>query len=204
MFDQFHCWFPEVNSMSHLGDFRPISLARSLYKLMVKVLALRLRSIIDKLISPNKSTFLKRWMLVDIVVVVNWEIDLDKRYNKACLIFKLDFEKVYDWVNWNFLDYMLTKYGLCEKCRSWIRACMFSSNCTVLVNGYPTQEISIQRGLNHGYPLTPFMFLLVVEWLNCLVTRAKEIGIYSGFGVGKLGLALRLVFVNTLDSVPYP
>lgn len=161
---------------------------------MVKVLALRLRSIMDKLISPNKSTFLKGRMLVDTMVVVNEEINLDKRYKKACLIFKIDFEKVYDSVNWNFLDYMLTKYGLCEKCRSWMRACMFSSNFTVLVNGCPTQEISIQRGLNHRDPLIPFMFLLVVEWLNCLVTRAEEIGIYSGFGVGKLGLARRLFF----------
>jgi len=47
-------------------------------------------------------------------------------------------------------------------CR-WIRACVFCGNLSVLVNGSPTEEINIQRGLKQGDPLAPFLFLLVVE-----------------------------------------
>jgi hypothetical protein len=44
---------------------------------------------------------------VDGVVVVNEVVELAKKSNKDCLIFKVDFEKAYDSVYWGFLDYML-------------------------------------------------------------------------------------------------
>jgi hypothetical protein len=154
---------PKVDVPLGIGDFRPISLVSSLYKLVAKVLAGRLSTVMDKLISPNQSAFIKGRQLVDGVVAVNEIIDFARKEKKSCLIFKVDFEKTYDSVSWSYLDYMLVRFGFGVKWRSWIRACVFRGNLSVLVNGSPTEEINIQRGLKQGDPLAPFLFLLVVE-----------------------------------------
>jgi len=160
---------PKVSSPIRLGDFRPISLLGSLYKLVAKVLAGRLAPIMDKLISPNQSAFIKGCQLVDGVVAVNEIIDVARKKNKECLIFKVDFEKAYDFVSWSFLDYMMQRLGFTDRWRSWIRACVFCGRLSVLVNGCPTEEVNIHSGQKQGDPLAPLLFLLVVEGLSGLV-----------------------------------
>lgn len=99
-------------------------------------------------------------------------MDFAKKTGKQCLIFKVDFEKAYDSVNWNFLDYMMRRFGFCDKWKGWIKECIFSCICSVLVNGSLTEEIRIKRGLKQGDPLAPFLFLMVAEGLSGLVKSA--------------------------------
>jgi hypothetical protein len=161
MFDQFHgnaclpkgllsyfiTLIPKVERPSTLGEFRPISLLGCLYKLIAKVLAARLAKVMDSLVATTQSAFVKGRNLVDGVMVVNEVIDLAKKTGKACLVLKVDFEKAYDYVDWGFLEYMLRRYRFDDKWIEWIKACVFAGNLSVLVNGSPTSEISIQRGL---------------------------------------------------------
>jgi len=116
MFDQFHAnetlpksmlaffvtLIPKVSSPLELKDFRPISLLGCLYKLLAKVLARRLASVMNAIISPSQSAFLKGRHLVDGVLVINELVDYAKKVNKECLIFKVDFEKAYGSVDWGF------------------------------------------------------------------------------------------------------
>jgi len=129
----------------------------------------RLAPVMDSLISSNQYAFIKGRQLVDGVVTVNEIIDVTRKTEKECLIFKVDFEKAYDSVSWSFLDYMMRRLGFSERWCRWIRACVFCGNLSVLVNGCPTKEVNIQRGLKQGDPLAPFLFLLVVEGLSGLV-----------------------------------
>lgn len=72
--------------------------------------------------------------MVDGVTAINVVINLAKSARKVCLVFKVDFEKRYDPVSYNFLNYMLIKLSLSDKQRSWIRAYVFSRHLVVLVN----------------------------------------------------------------------
>jgi hypothetical protein len=198
MFDQFHgnasfpkgflsyfvTLFPKVHSPSLFSDFRPISLLGCLYQLVAKVLARRLAKVMDSVIASNQSAFIKGRNLMDGVVVVNEVVELAKRTNRECLIFK-DFEKAYDSVDWGFLDYMLHRFGFCEKWIDWIRACVLAGELSILVNGSPTPEINIQRGLKQGDPLAPFLFLLVVKGFSGVVRKAVDLDIFKGFSVGR-------------------
>jgi hypothetical protein len=109
---------PKILSPHVIGDFRPISLLGSLYKLVAKVLAKRLAAVMDPIISKNQSAFIKGRFLADEVVVVNEVVDLARRLKKECLILKVDFEKAYDSVSWSFLEYMLRRLGFGEKWRA--------------------------------------------------------------------------------------
>lgn len=67
---------------------------------------------------------------------------------------------------------------------------MFSSNLTVFVNGFPTQEISIQMGLKQCDPLAPFLFLLVAKGPSGLISRVVELHLLSGVRVGSSDLII--------------
>ncbi|WJX93184.1 hypothetical protein P8452_74743 [Trifolium repens] len=174
---------PKTISPHKLSDFRPISLLGSLYKLVSKVLAKRLGKVMDSIISQTQSAFIKGRNLADGVVVVNEVVDLAKRTKKECVIFKVDFEKAYDSVSWSFLDYMLKRIGFGNKWRAWIKACVCCGKLSVLVNGSPTEEVNISRGLKQGDPLAPFLFLLVSEGLSALSQKAVSLGFFKGFKV---------------------
>jgi hypothetical protein len=79
---------------------------------------------------------------------------------------------------------MLFRCGFCEKWVEWIRACVYAGNLSILVNGSPTGEINIQRGLKQGDPLAPFLFLIVAEGFSGVMRKAVEVGYFKGLSVG--------------------
>jgi hypothetical protein len=85
---------------------------------------------------------------------------------------------------------MLDRFGFCSKWKDWIQACVFSGSMSVLVNGSPSEEINIQRGLKQGDPLAPFLFLLVAEGLGGIMKRAVEMWRFNGFRVGNNDLVV--------------
>ena len=108
-----------------------------------------------------------------------------KRSGEEGVVFKIDFEKAYDHVDWGFLDHVLQRKGFSQKWRSWIRGCLSSSSFAILVNGNAKGWVKASRGLRQGDPLSPFLFTLVADVLSRLMIRAEETGIIEGFFVGR-------------------
>jgi hypothetical protein len=81
--------------------------------LNVKVLAGRLSKVMNSVVANTQTTFIKGRHLVDGVLVINEVVDLAKKSGRECLIFKVDFEKAYDSVDWGFLEYMLRRFNFC-------------------------------------------------------------------------------------------
>ncbi|KAJ0603386.1 putative RNA-directed DNA polymerase [Helianthus annuus] len=69
----------------------------------------------------------------------------------------------------------------------WIGACLKSSWASVLVNGSPTSEFKLQRGLRQGDPLSPFLFILAMEALEVIMKRADERGVFKGINLPNNG-----------------
>lgn len=113
------------------------------------------------------------------------------------MILKLDFEKSYDSVNWEFLLSMVSNFGFGGKWLGWIKEFLSSSRISVLVNVSPTEEFSPQGGLRQGDPLSPFLFNLVAEGLNLRLHRAKLLGLVKGALLGSNRMSIsHLQFVD--------
>lgn len=174
---------PKKKNPQGLGDFRPISLLGCIYKILAKVLATRLRNVLGTIIAHTQTAFLPGRYILDGVLVINEVVELATKSGKDCLIFKVDFEKAYDSINWSFLDYMMMRVGMDSKWRTWIKECAFKGDMSILINGSPTNEISIQKRLKQGDPLALFLFLLVVEGLARMMRNAVTLGLFKGFKI---------------------
>ncbi|GJY92863.1 putative RNA-directed DNA polymerase, partial [Tanacetum coccineum] len=107
-----------------------------------------------------------------------------KRKEKEASIFKVDFEKAYDSINWKFLLNII-RMGFGTKWYRWVETFLRSSTMSVLVNGSPSEEFGLERGVRQGDPLSPFLFILAAKGLNAIVSEAVEKGIFTGVKVGE-------------------
>ena len=138
---------PKVHSPQCLNDFRPISLVGCMDKVLAKVLANRLRTVIGNVVSDSHSTFVKGKQILDGILIANEVVDEDKRKNKELLKFKVDIEKAYDSVDLKYLDAVMENMNFPTSWRKWISECVGTATASALANGCSTKEFHIERGL---------------------------------------------------------
>nr|GFB51005.1 cysteine-rich receptor-like protein kinase [Tanacetum cinerariifolium] len=138
---------PKIIDANMVKDFRPISLIRSLYKVIAKTLTNRLVNVIGDLVNEVQSAFVAEQRISDGPFILNEVIQWCRKKKKHTLIFKVDFEKAYDSVRWDFLDDILNKFGFENKWRMWILSCLRSSRGSILVNSSTTEEFQFFKGL---------------------------------------------------------
>ena len=103
MFERMNASFltliPKKCNAVNVKDFCPISLVGSVYKLLSKVLANRLREVLDNLISKTQNSFVGGRQVLDSVLVANECLESRLKSRLPCVVCKLDIEKAYDHVN---------------------------------------------------------------------------------------------------------
>ncbi|GJU97790.1 RNA-directed DNA polymerase, eukaryota [Tanacetum coccineum] len=187
---------PKVLDPKFVNDYRPISLIGSLYKVVTKILAIRLSSVLDSLISEVQSAFLPNRQILDGPFVINEVLSWCKHKRHQAMIFKVDFAKAYDSVRWDFLDDVLLSFGFGLKWRSWILGSLSSGKASVLVNGSPTSEFQFHCGLKQGDPLAPYLFILVMESLHLSFARVVEAGIFKGLKLNNSVMVSHLFYAD--------
>ncbi|RVW46826.1 Transposon TX1 uncharacterized 149 kDa protein [Vitis vinifera] len=150
---------PKKNMSKRISDYRPISLITSLYKIIAKVLAGRLRGVLHETIHSTQGAFVQGRQILDAVLIANEIVDEKRRSGEEGVVFKIDFEKAYDHMSWDFLDHVLEMKGFSPRWRKWMRGCLSSVSFPVLVN--------------------------VADVLSRMLLKAEEKNVLEGFRVGR-------------------
>ena len=174
---------PKVKNPTCVSKFRPISLCNVLYKVILKVLANRLKKILPSIISPEQSAFILERLITDNVLAVYETLQTMQtqlKEKKGFMAVKLDISKAYDRMEWKYLEEIMKRLGFDTRWINLILMCVTSVRYSILVNGKPCGLITPQRGLRQRDPISPYLFLLCAEGLNALLKKAMEEGMVTG------------------------
>ena len=166
---------PKNSNAATVQQYRPISLCNVLYKIISKLLANRLKRVLYKIVSPWQTEFVPERIIQENTFIAQ-EIMYEMRKKKGkspWMGLKIDMEKAYDRLEWEFLHKVMKCFGFPEVWIQWVLQCITTPTFSILINGAPYRFFKSKRGLRQGDPLSPFLFVLAGEVLSRMIGRAS-------------------------------
>lgn len=146
---------------------------------MAKLLANRIKPLLNRLISSNQGGFIEGRHILDNVIQVQEIIQSSKQRKEKGMLIKLDMANAFDRVNRSFLYKILHSFGFSPHFVNLIVACTHNPWIAPLVNGRPTSFFQAQRGLRQGCLLSPFLYILMADSLSRKLSTEKILWIPS-------------------------
>jgi hypothetical protein len=174
---------PKLDKPTSFDDFRPISLCNCIYKIISKVISRRLKDILSRHISLEQFGFLKGRQIHEAIGVSQEGLHSLKSKKLKGAVIKIDLSKDFDRVNWLYIRMLLIHLGFGVAFMNWTMACLTSVSFSILINGVASSFFTVERGVRQGFPLSPLLFLLVVECLSRFLIEAKLAGTFRGIKI---------------------
>ena len=173
-----------------VNNYHPISLCNVSYKIITKVMITRLKSFLYLCISHNQGAFAPGRFIQDNILIAHelFACFNRKKGRMGDLAIKLDLEKAYDLLNWDYIKCILERFGFCQRWINLIMECITSTSFSVNINGESHGYFNASRGIRQGDPLSPYIFILCMEPLirslnDLAITPKSHIGLLtSPFG----------------------
>jgi hypothetical protein len=139
----------------------------------------RLRPLLQDIIGPMQSAFVPGRLITDNALIAFECLHAKKNGqngSKQFCAYKLDLTKVYDRVDWGFLEGSLKRLGFHSTWIQWVMECVSTISYTVYFNNVQLESFKPSRGLRQGDPLSPFLFLFVADGLSRLFKKETQQG----------------------------
>lgn len=167
---------PKKADALKVKDYQPISLIHSFAKLVSKIMANWFAPFLKQLASINQAVFVQGRSIENIFLFVRQMARCPTGKKMPHILLKLDISKAFDSVSWSFLLEILQKLGFGQKWCNLICLLLSTSSTGFLVNPEPAISLLHHHGLWQGDPLSPIVFILVMEVLDSLVGYATRNG----------------------------
>ncbi|XP_021751699.1 uncharacterized protein LOC110717342 [Chenopodium quinoa] len=179
---------PKVDHPEFISQFRPIGLCNVVYICITKCLSHRLRGVLPDLVSDYQNAFIPGRLMSDNCLMVHELISFtnaSKARKRFYAALKIDMNKAYDRVSWEFLSQVLQVFGFPPYWIHLIMQCVSTVSYQVLVNGAPSESFRPQCGLRQGDPLSPYLFVLCMEVLSAMLRKAEMEELFHGIKISR-------------------
>jgi hypothetical protein len=170
--------FYKSGPRSVTGNYRPITLLNTDYRLLAKILASRLAQVLGGVIGVEQSAFLPGRQIADNVRLLQLLPHALPISSEGVVAF-LDFRKAYDTVSRAFLFKLLELAGLGGDFLMWVKLLLHDTRSRACVNGFVSNPVLFKAGVRQGCPLAPLLYLLVGQAL-LLFLKSKQLGVMVG------------------------
>ena len=158
-----------------IQNYRPISLLTVDYKIIAKTMANRLKECIGNLIHPDQTGFLKGRNIGNNIRLLLDVIDFTEVNSLLAAIVLLDIHKAFDSVSHEFLFKVLNHFNFGENFIRWVKTFYSSRKSYVMNNGFLTKQIDMEKGIFQGCPISPYLFLCIMETLAIAIRNNPNI-----------------------------
>lgn len=124
---------PKTLTPTTSGEFRPIALVNTSYKIISKLMAVGMKSMLEKLISSYQSAFIPGRQISENITIAHEIIHKMKnsKSKKCFMVLKIDMSKSFDRVEWHFLLQTMTKFGFSEKWCNLVHPCISTTTLSL-------------------------------------------------------------------------
>ena len=164
-------------SRDKLNNWRPITLTNTDYKMLAKTLAIRLGSVIDKLINQDQVGYLKGRNITTVIRTIDDVINYLNVTKKCGYLLALDYQKAFDSISKSFMLEALKVFGLKEQFQKWVQIITKNTFSSINHGGWISSPFNLECGIRQGCPFSPLAFILAVELLAIKIRNSKINGI---------------------------
>ena len=168
---------PKKGDLSNCNNYRGITLLSVPGKVFNRVLLDRMKNIVDPELRDEQAGFRQNRSCTDQIATLRIIVEQSIEWNSPLYINFIDYEKAFDSVDRESLWKLLRHYGIPEKMVNLIRNSYSGMSCRVVHEGQLTNSFQVRTGVRQGCLLSPFLFLLTIDWIMKTSTRERRNGI---------------------------
>jgi hypothetical protein len=154
----------------------------SMTKLLAKILANILPPDLEKLVSHSQSAFIKGRIIHKNFQYVKGAANHFHQAKTPMLLLKLDIEKAFDSVHWEYLLEVMQQLGFGKHWRDLMALIWSTTSARIMLNSIPGRPIKHGRGLQQGDPLSSMLFILVMDPMQKMLDMATQQGLITPIG----------------------
>ena len=151
--------------LNYVKNWRPIILLNTDYKIIAKVIANRLKTVLPDIIHHNQTGFMKERLISMNLRKILDTINYVESQNMPGVFFAIDFQKAFDRVEYSSLYKIMKWFNFGQNIINWIKLLFTNIKIATLNNGYTSPYCRPTRALFQGNPVASFLFIIVIELL---------------------------------------